>query len=150
MITTRLHGSSLPRKSAVLTAAAALVLTGLTAGCSAIQDAGSTAVSAAACAAATPIADELGQRTQEVLDDIALDPSGAVSQLTTWRDGLEAAASGVDGRLGAALDELVNAVDEVLTAAGSGAEGVTITPEDSERMAQQVRDAVAGVAGECD
>lgn len=135
-----------PALLAVLTVAA---LVG-GAGCAAAQDAAEGAVQQAACSAVDPVADQLSDRIDEVVADIAVDPAGAVRELTSWRDGVAATADGVGGGLGDALDALSSALDSLTGLAQRAADGVTVTPEESDELRQQVREAVAGVLGECE
>ncbi|TNU73902.1 hypothetical protein FH969_09000 [Miniimonas arenae] len=133
------------RRRAVALPLALLLAAGALGSCSVVSDAAQTA----ACAAVTPVAQSVGDRLDELLADIAVDPQGAVTGLTQLRDNTATAVSGVDGRLGDAGASLVSALDGLVALAQQAADGATVTPGETADLRAQTEAALTSLVGEC-
>lgn len=124
--------------------ASSLTLVGLS-GCAVAQD----AANQAACAALTPVTDQVSERLDDIVGAIELDPAGSLDQLTSWRSSLEATAQGLPGGIAGSLDQLLSALDEAIAVAERAAEGATVTPQETQDVEDDVRGALAGLVGDC-
>lgn len=124
-----------------------LVVVASLAGCSFVQEKASEAV----CAAITPVTDTINVQLDDAVAQIAVNPDGAVDQITSLRDSLASASEAVGslGSLDATLDALTGALDDVLALAEKAASGAEVTPEETQAVEDRVNGAVESVTGEC-
>ena len=135
-------------RSARVLAAVGLVVLALT-GCTAVSDGVAQATSQVACAVVTPIAENVGRQVQVVADDIALDPSGAITTLQGLKDQVDGAAATTSGDISTRLTSVAERIGELITQAESARDGGVVSQEGVDGIEASIVESLTSLAGDC-
>ena len=135
-------------RSARALAAVGLAVLALT-GCTAVSDGVAQATSQVACAVVTPIAENVGRQVQVVADDIALDPSGAITTLQGLEGQVDGAAATTSGDISTRLTSVAERIGELITQAESARDGGVVSQEGVDGIEASIVESLTSLAGAC-